>query len=59
LAEDEMEINKLVEKRAKIDDMIPAEINLGLYIVRCSKVKWELQVRSRVKFTGTNRENVY
>ena len=54
-----MEINKLVEKRAKIDDMIPAEINLGLYIVRCSKVKWELQVRSRVKFSGTNRENVY
>ena len=53
-----MEINKLVEKRAKIEDMIPAEINLGLYIVRCSKVKWELQVRSGLKLSGKNRENV-
>ena len=38
LAEDEVEIQRLQELRAKIEDMIPSEINLGLYLVRCSKV---------------------
>jgi dynein heavy chain len=43
LAEDQVEINKLLDARAQIEDHIPSEINLGLYVVRCSRVKWELQ----------------
>jgi hypothetical protein len=37
LAEDELEIQKLLAQRAKVEDMIPAEINLGLYVVRTKR----------------------
>ena len=43
LAEDQVEIQMLVDKRAAIDSSIPGQVNLGLFVVRCAKVKWELQ----------------
>ena len=43
LAEDEVEITKLLGLRARVEEFVPAEINLGLFTVRCAKVKLELQ----------------
>jgi dynein heavy chain len=43
LAEDDREIKKLLEERARVGDLIPQEINLGLFMVRCGKIKVELE----------------